>query len=428
MEKEIVIKTTDLGKTYRLYNSNADRIIEGVDPLHKTRHKIFRALSHINIEIHRGEALGIIGVNGSGKSTLLKILTGVLSPSEGSVTVDGKVSALLELGAGFNPEYSGLENIYLNGTMMGYSQEEMEKKVPEIIQFADIGDFINQPVKSYSSGMFARLAFAVAISVDPDILVVDEALSVGDIFFQTKCFKKFEDFQNQGKTILFVSHDLSSIKRYCNRAILLNHGELVADTTPKEAIDIYKKIISKINIVKMENEISTENAEIDLENSSTYWKNSLVCNPAAIEYGDQRAKIIDFAIIDASGKITNTISKGEPFIVKIKVVFYEPVSNPIIAMTIKNNQGVEIAGTNTDLEQEIVGSVKAGDCVEVSFEQRAILQGGEYLMSFGCTQFEDDHLAVLHRLYDICNFLVISEIRKVGFFDMESACTVRINR
>ena len=237
----VVIKTENLGKSYRLYGDNASRLKEAIDPFRRKRHTVHHALSGINLEIHKGETVGIIGVNGSGKSTLLKILTGVVTPSEGTLKVEGKLSALLELGAGFNPEYSGLENIYLNGTMMGFSTEEMKTRVPEIVAFADIGDFINQPVKTYSSGMFARLAFSVAISVNPDILVVDEALSVGDIFFQTKCFKKFEEFRQAGKTILFVSHDLSSINRYCSRAILLNKGKMIGDGTPKEIIDLYKR-------------------------------------------------------------------------------------------------------------------------------------------------------------------------------------------
>ena len=187
----------------------------------------------LNFDIKKGECVGIIGTNGSGKSTILKIITGVLNPTSGNVEIDGRISALLELGAGFNMEYTGLENVYLNGTMIGFTKKEIDAKLDSILEFADIGEFIHQPVKTYSSGMFVRLAFAVAINIDPEILIVDEALSVGDVFFQTKCYKKFEEFKEQGKTILFVSHDLSSISKYCDRVVLLNKGVKLAEGRPK---------------------------------------------------------------------------------------------------------------------------------------------------------------------------------------------------
>lgn len=424
-DAEIVIKTENLGKAYRLYNNNASRLKEAIDPFRRKRHTIHHALSNINLEIHKGETVGIIGVNGSGKSTLLKILTGVVTPSEGTLAVKGKLSALLELGAGFNPEYSGLENIYLNGTMMGFSAEEMKTRVPEIIAFADIGDFINQPVKTYSSGMFARLAFSVAISVDPDILVVDEALSVGDIFFQTKCFKKFEEFRQAGKTILFVSHDLSSINRYCSRAILLNKGKMIGDGTPKEIIDLYKKVIScqMVEDAKYRSEKQSEN---DVQKKTT-WKKSLICNPDVNEYGNRKAEIVDFAILDREGRITNTVAKGEICSIKLRVIFHMPLEDPVVAITIKNKQGTDITGTNTDLENCRFGPVNAGDCYIVTFKQRLTIQGGEYLLSFGCTEYKNDYLEVYHRLYDITNLVVISNVRKVGFYDMESECTIERN-
>lgn len=418
----VVIKTENLGKSYRLYGDNASRLKEAIDPFRRKRHTVHHALSGINLEIHKGETVGIIGVNGSGKSTLLKILTGVVTPSEGTLKVEGKLSALLELGAGFNPEYSGLENIYLNGTMMGFSTEEMKTRVPEIVAFADIGDFINQPVKTYSSGMFARLAFSVAISVNPDILVVDEALSVGDIFFQTKCFKKFEEFRQAGKTILFVSHDLSSINRYCSRAILLNKGKMIGDGTPKEIIDLYKKVISH-QMVADAKQRSRKQLEKDTQ-KKTVWKKSLICNPDLNEYGNRKAEIVDFAILDRDERITNTVAKGEICTIKLRVVFHEPLKDPIIAITIKNQQGLDIAGTNTDLENCEFGPVDAGDCYIVTFKQRLTIQGGEYLLSFGCTEYKNDYLEVCHRLYDVTNLVVISNVRKIGFYDMEAECIV----
>ena len=241
---EIAINVSDVTKIYKLYDRNRDRLIDSFGLSKKPRYKEHYALNKMSFQIKKGETVGIIGTNGAGKSTILKIITGVLNPTEGDVEIDGRISALLELGAGFNPEYTGIENIYLNGTMMGFSKEEVENKMEDILNFADIGEFVYQPVKSYSSGMFVRLAFAVAINIEPEILIVDEALSVGDVFFQAKCYKKFEEFKKRGKTILFVSHDLGSISRYCDRVILLNKGTKLAEGTPKE---IWPESWTKVN-------------------------------------------------------------------------------------------------------------------------------------------------------------------------------------
>lgn len=224
MKKKIAIQVKNLDKVYKLYDKPSDRMKEALGLSKKKKYKEHHALDQVNLTIYQGETVGIIGTNGSGKSTILKIITGVLNPSGGKVTVNGRISALLELGAGFNMEYNGIENVYLNGTMIGFSEKEIDEKMDAILEFADIGDYVYQPVKTYSSGMFVRLAFAVAINIEPEILIVDEALSVGDVFFQAKCYHKFEEFKEMGKTILFVSHDLSSISKYCDRVVLLNQG------------------------------------------------------------------------------------------------------------------------------------------------------------------------------------------------------------
>ena len=242
-EQKLAIEVKNVKKIYKLYDKPSDRMKEALGLGRKKKHKLHYALKGVTMEIHQGETVGIIGTNGSGKSTILKIITGVLNPTEGEVHVNGRISALLELGAGFNMEYNGIENIYLNGTMMGFSEKEIEAKLPEILAFADIGDYVNQPVKTYSSGMFVRLAFAVAINIDPEIVIVDVALSVGDVFFQAKCYHKFEEFKKMGKTILFVSHDLSSISKYCDRVFLLNQGTLLGEGKPKEMIDAYKRVL-----------------------------------------------------------------------------------------------------------------------------------------------------------------------------------------
>ena len=236
---DLAIEIRHLVKIYKMYNKPTDRILEAFHLGNKERYKEFRALNDVSFEVKKGETVGIIGTNGAGKSTLLKIITGVLSSTLGEVTIKGKVSALLELGAGFNDEYTGIENIYLNGRMMGYTRKEMDERIGKIIEFADIGDFINHPVKTYSSGMFARLAFAVAINVEPDILIVDEALSVGDVFFQNKCFKKFDELRKRGVTILFVSHDIGSVRQMCSRVLWLEKGSTRAFGEAGSICDMY---------------------------------------------------------------------------------------------------------------------------------------------------------------------------------------------
>ena len=242
MSENIAISVENISKVYKLYDKPSDRMKEALG-LKKVPVKEHFALDDVSFQVERGETVGIIGTNGSGKSTVLKIITGVLNPTKGSVKIDGRISALLELGAGFNMEYTGIENVYLNGTMMGFSNEEIEAKMDDILNFADIGEFVHQPVKTYSSGMFVRLAFAVAINIEPEILIVDEALSVGDVFFQSKCYHKFEEFKRMGKTILFVSHDLSSISKYCDRVVLLDKGHKRAEGAPKQIVDMYKKLL-----------------------------------------------------------------------------------------------------------------------------------------------------------------------------------------
>ena len=243
MDKNIAITVKKISKVYKLYNRPIDRLKEAINPFRTKYHKDFFALRDIDFEIVKGQRIGIIGTNGSGKSTLLKIITGILAPTNGSIKVNGKISALLELGAGFNPEYNGLENVYLNGTIMGYSKAEMDKKIGEIVSFAEIGEFINQPVKMYSSGMFARLAFSVAINVDPDILIVDEALSVGDMHFQDKSFTKMKSFKEKGKTILLVSHSLPSVRNFCDRAIWIQNGLMKMDNSADVVCDAYEDYI-----------------------------------------------------------------------------------------------------------------------------------------------------------------------------------------
>ena len=416
MKDKNVITVSHLTKMYKLYNKPSDRLKEALGLTRKKRYREHYALRDINFTVKEGECVGIIGVNGSGKSTLLKIITGVLTPTEGTLTVDGRISALLELGAGFNGEYTGLENVYLNGTMIGFSEEEIDARLDSILSFADIGDFIHQPVKTYSSGMFVRLAFAIAINIDPEILIVDEALSVGDVFFQAKCFHKFEEFKSQGKTILIVSHDLSSIAKYCDRVILLHKGDLLDEGSPKQMVDMYKQLLVHQDPVKQQ-ESSGEKGETG--------EGSFSVNPNTLEYGDRQAEILDFAVLDEKGRKNNLIDKGTDFQIRVHIRINQPIQDPIVAFTFKNIQGTEITGTNTMYEKAEIAPADPGQEFVVTFRQKMNLQGGEYLLSFGCTGYYGGDFTVFHRLYDACNITVISTKNTVGFYDMDSEVSVR---
>ena len=423
---DTVIEIKNISKIYNLYNKPSDRLKEALFS-RKSRHTEFAALNDVSFNVNKGEILGIIGKNGSGKSTILKIITNVLTPTSGECIVKGKIAALLELGAGFNMEYTGIENIYLNGQMIGFSKEEMDKKLKDIIDFADIGEHIYQPVKTYSSGMFARLAFSVAISVDPDILIVDEALSVGDVFFQNKCYRRFEEFRERGKTILFVTHDMGSVIRYCNRCVLLNAGKKVAEGNPQEMVDLYKRImVGQWN----------ENEEKEVDSSSTVkssnvkkdqlWKEQISTNPDMEVYGDGRADIIDFGIFSDTGDIGNNVYKGDYYSVKMKVRINEDNLNPIFAFKLRDVKGTELTGTNTMLEDIDTSQCKKGDIVTITFRQKQYLQPGQYLVSLGCTAFEGDQFVVYSRNYNCCVLGVVAQKGTIGIFDSESEVSVSV--
>ena len=421
---DTAIKITNLTKIYKLYARNRDRLKDSLGLSKKASYKEHYALKNVDMEVKTGESVGIIGVNGSGKSTILKIITGVLNATSGEVQINGRISALLELGAGFNMEYTGLENVYLNGTMMGFTEKEIDERLQDILDFADIGDFVHQPVKTYSSGMFVRLAFAVAINIDPEILIVDEALSVGDVFFQAKCYHKFEEFKKMGKTILFVSHDLTSIAKYCDRVILLNKGVKLAEGNPKDMVNMYKKLLVHQLDEETLEDVSGKSAIGEKSADEKAWKNNFEVNPTVTDYGEKQAEIVDFAIIDQYGAYSSIIEKGSFYKVKAKIHFHETVKNPIFTITIKNKQGTDITGTNTMFERIETGTVNAGEERIVTYEQQMNLQGGDYLLSLGCTGYVGDNFVVYHRLYDLVSFNVLSDKNTVGFFDMNSQITV----
>ncbi|MCL2718018.1 MAG: ABC transporter ATP-binding protein [Lachnospiraceae bacterium] len=395
-ETPIAIELKGLEKIYKLYDRPSDRLLDAIG-LKRRGFKEHYALKGVDLVIRQGETIGIIGANGAGKSTILKIITGVLSPTKGEARVNGRISALLELGAGFNMEYNGIENIYLNGTMMGFSEKEIAAKLDAILSFADIGDYVNQPVKTYSSGMFIRLAFAVAINIEPEILIVDEALSVGDVFFQTKCYQKFEEFRQMGKTIIFVSHDLSSIAKYCDRVVLMNQGEKLSEGSPKEMIDAYKRVL--VGQYEM-------------------------LNPDLQEYGTKEAVIEEYYITEEDGSKVNAIIKGRDYSIHMRVRFNTEIKAPIFAFTVKDSKGTEITGTNTMVEKAFFDIVSAGLVKKVTFTQKMNLQGGDYLLSLGVTGFERDDFKVYHRLYDVLTITAISDKNTVGYFDPGSVINI----
>ncbi len=468
------IEVRDVEKIYKLYDRPRDRVKEAFGLGKKQTHKLHYALKGVSMNIYKGETVGIIGTNGSGKSTILKIITGVLTPTSGEVRVDGRISALLELGAGFNQEYNGIENVYLNGTMMGFSEKEIDEKLPDILEFADIGDYVYQPVKTYSSGMFVRLAFAVAINIEPEILIVDEALSVGDVFFQAKCYHKFEEFKKLGKTIVFASHDLSSISKYCDRVFLLNRGALLGEGAPKEMIDAYKRVLVGQYEVpeKQENNELLEDPELrraalkravgnkgdssreeekhaskhgdetsdgvqsqgkasgtnaahsgaELESPDAL--SAAEKNPNALEYGTGQARIVEYYVTDDRGVRTTAVIKGSQFTLHMRVEFGEHIPAPIFAFSFKDVIGTEITGTNTMIEKAYLESGEPGQVKNITFTQKMSLQGGEYLLSMGVTGYNGDTFEVYHRLYDVMNLTVVSDKNTVGYYDMDSVVSV----
>lgn len=421
-EKETIIEIKDLVKDYKMFTRKQDRLIETIFPMAK-RHSTFRAMNNLNLEVKKGEVLGILGKNGAGKSTLLKMITGVAVPTSGGLKVNGKISSLLELGTAFNMELTGEENIYQHGQVMGLTKKEIEDKKQEIIDFADIGEHLSQPVKTYSSGMFARLAFACAINVDPDILIVDEVLSVGDMAFQLKCFKKFQEFKQRGKTILFVTHNVSDVLKNCTRVIILENGTKTFDGDTKEGVERYKRIITGNSTKKIEEgeNVQKSNSKAKVENTDiNTWKSHFNENPNLIEYGNQKAEVIDYGVFDENDNFLSSIDNEKEVVLKSKIKFNEAIDNPIFTMTIKDFNGIEIVGTNTMNEKIYPGKFEKGDIVSVSFKQKLPLAPNKYTLSFSCTHINaKGELEVLDRKYEALLIEIISSKDCVGFLRID---------
>ncbi len=420
MNENIAIKVTNLTKIYHLYDKPQDRLKEALHPLRKSYHHDFYALNDVSFEIKKGETVGIIGKNGAGKSTLLKMITGVLTQTSGSIEVNGKIASLLELGAGFNPEMTGLENIYLNGTLMGFTHEDMESKIDTILEFADIGEFIHQQVKTYSSGMFARLAFSVAINVEPDILIIDEALSVGDMAFQMKCFKKFEELQDRDVSILFVTHSLDSIIRYCNRAIVIEHGNKVVETNSKDAVDVFKRILTNTY-----NKNTTDQVVKKIDYNILF-KDKITLSKSLLDYGNKDIEIIDYCIFNDKNIPSEILDYDKEFKIFMKIKFNADLQMPTIAFTIKDIKGLEVTGTNTYMKKVFNNeNYNKNDEVVITFKQKANLQKGKYALSLGCVNIQTGEIEVYHRLYDCILFQIIGTAEMVGFYDLYSDIEIK---
>jgi lipopolysaccharide transport system ATP-binding protein len=388
----------NVSKLYRLYKTPFDRIRE-LNPLrHKPLHTDFWALQDISFSVERGEVVSLVGPNGCGKSTLLQVISGILQPTTGRIVARGRVAALLELGAGFNPEFSGRENVFINGEIMGISRAEMQRNLPLIEAFAEIGEFIHRPVKEYSTGMYVRLAFSTAIHVSPDILIVDEALAVGDAVFANRCIRKFEELREKKTTVLFVSHDLGLVKQLSNRAIFLLNGRIQAEGEPKHVIDKYIGVV--------------------LERQKAFDQNDRRIHPTATNrHGDGSSEILDVTLIDENGRPCAIVSSGEQVTIRIRTAFRRRLAEPMVGILIRNRIGMEIYGTNTRIEQIDLGVFDAGEELDIDFQFACWLTPQHYTVTVA-TQYSDG--SSHDWLDDVLSFEVVSRRQAAGVTDLRA--------
>lgn len=428
---EYAIQVSNISKCYHIYTTPRDRLKQFVIPrlnsglgrASKNYYSEFWALKSMGFNITKGETVGILGKNGSGKSTLLQIICGTLTPTDGEVNVNGRVAALLELGSGFNMEFTGKENVYMNAAVLGLTKSEIDARYNAIIEFADIGHFVEQPVKTYSSGMIVRLAFAVAINVTPDILIVDEALAVGDAAFQQKCFKRIAEMQEAGCSILLVTHDLSSVVQFCNRAMIISHGELIEAGDAKYIVGQFKKLMS----VKPLADNSTGSNDISVHKvTDNLLHTHYEINPNHSRYGEEKITIVDWGIIDQHGVPIAVIDNEETVEVTITLLFKTFCEKPIIGYFLTDLKGREIAGTNTLFEKTELKTCKPGETLTVRFKQKLALAAGTYALNLGCSEYRNDELIAHHRLYDITLINITSKKQFVGFCHLDTVITSEI--
>lgn len=424
-----VISVNGVSKIYPLYDKPIDRLKETLSITHKNYHKDFYALEDINFTIKQGETVGIVGTNGSGKSTILKIITGVLNPTEGNVNVNGKISALLELGAGFNMEYTGIENLYMNGTLMGYTREEMDKKIPEILEFADIGDFVYQPVKTYSSGMFVRLAFALSVTVEPEVMIVDEALSVGDAFFQAKCFSKLEEIKAKGTTILFVSHDMLSVKKLCNRAIWIEKGHVRADGDASAVCEEYLSMQIEENNrqkQKLVDLIKNENAAEAHKQSDKAVFRKLNLNEDSQITKSGKAEIVSFYIRDNEGNDVSVLRVEEEYTFGVVAKFHENTKNALFGFELENTKGTKLFSINNFLSDCVLEEAKVGKVYDVSFKVKLPkVCAGEYLVSPSLASGNQNDHVVHMRLHNYMLITIDNEGYNLSLIDLDTDTSLK---
>jgi lipopolysaccharide transport system ATP-binding protein len=456
---EIAIRVSNLSKCYQIYDAPRDRLKQFVAPrlqsmagqAPKQYFREFWALKDVSFEIKKGETVGIIGRNGSGKSTVLQIICGTLAPSSGSVETNGRIAALLELGSGFNPEFTGRENVYMNAAVLGVGKEEIDKRFDDIAAFADIGQFIEQPVKTYSSGMVVRLAFAVAINVDPEILIVDEALSVGDELFQRKCFSRIEAIRKNGTTILFVSHSGSAVVELCDQAVLLDVGEKLAMGAPKRIVGKYQKLIYapedkrheireeiRISCVSTESrghhETSHSGVQAAVESEQTsanepeeFFDPNLKPQ-STVAYESQGARIESPEILTLSGERVNCLKRGRTYRYAYKVQFDKGATNVRFAMLIKTVSGLELGGA---MSAPAIGQgityVEPGSTVNVEFRFTSNLNPGTYFLNAGVTGVLQESETYLHRVLDICMFSVMPVADNTATATVDFNCIAEVD-
>ena len=429
MEKAITI--SGVSKAYRVYDNPRDRMWELLSLRGKKHSREFRALDGVSFDVDKGETVGVIGRNGSGKSTLLQIICGILKPTSGKVETAGRISALLELGTGFNLEFTGRENVYLNGALMGFAKEKIDSRYQDIIDFADIGDFINQPVKTYSSGMYVRLAFACAVNVDPEILVVDEALSVGDVFFQQKCFRKIFEFRDKGKTILLVSHDLDTVQKNCKTVVFLDKGRLIKIGKSKDVINHYFEtiLLRGETATKSDDGNGFKDAPRKVKRGGipAYYEDRCKQKPSynlnEFRYGNFNAAIVDFAMLDEHGREVAAVFSGEALQFRFEVAFKERVEHPIYGFVVKTKDGVMVYGSNTR-HMNIAGPKDRGDRVVVEFSQRVNLAAGDYFISVGVAEYSKNNVVPVDRRYDLAYLKVMSVDKSLGLANLFSKVKV----
>lgn len=443
MSSDLAIRVRGLSKSFPIYSEPHHRLMQMLAPKRSDRwFREFHALRHVDLDVRRGETVGIVGRNGSGKSTLLQLICGTLSPSAGDVQVHGRIAALLELGAGFNPEFTGRENVFLNGTVLGLTRAEVAAKYDDILAFAGIGEFIDQPVRNYSSGMYVRLAFAVAINVTPDILIVDEALAVGDEAFQRKCFARIDLIRDAGATVLFVSHSAGTVVDLCDRAILLDQGEMLMQGTPKQVVSHYQKLLyaPAEKVAAIRNEILGEHAREEAGLPETpgqaevapepqtraYWEEGLTPS-STVAYENRGATIEDPHLETIEGQRVNVLAQGAEYVYAYKVTVNRTLARVRCGMMIRSVTGIEIAGAATSVPQEAMPLAEAGTVLNVRFRFRCLLGHGTYFLNAGVLAELGEGEDYVDRRVDVAMFRVmpIAERLATGFVDLDFVAHLR---